>query len=117
METGIADMTQRRTAAHLSAIELSEEQRHPAAPKAFRAGIRAARAVAERGGGGEERAEALYGAFPQGAPASHRRLKGLSHATGARALKRPRTGGAEDRRRAAARDLAGGHLSESSDED
>lgn len=113
----IKDADQRRVAAGLFGISLAEEQRHRAAPKSFRAGLRSAAEEAESGGDGDDRARAMFEAFPQAAPAKYRREHRLDFATGARALMPPVSGRAEDRRRAAARDRAGGHLSDSSDEE
>jgi hypothetical protein len=113
----VTDPDQRRIASGLFMVSLSEEQRHRVAPKGFRSGLRSATKKAESGGDGEERAEAMFEAFPQAAPAKYRRLNDLDYSTGAKALLPPVSSRVEDLRRDKARQRTGGHLSDSSDED
>lgn len=82
--TNVKDIDQKRIAAGLWAVERAEEQRHPAAPKGFRAGLRAAIEAAESR---RDRAEAFFNAFPQGAP--YNLYKSMGKATGARAFTKP----------------------------
>ena len=111
----LADPDQQRVAAHLIGIGRSEQQRDPAAHKGFRSGIRAARAAAVSGKGADERASALFRAFPQAAP--QKAAVAFGFATGAKALLPPVKGGVSGRRAAKARDMAGAEYSDSSDDD
>lgn len=113
----VTDPDQRKIASHLMGISASESQRHGAGEKGFRAGIREATKVAEKGGDGPGRAKAMFGAFPQAAPKSYRKDHKLGHTTGAKALDAPTGNRVDDHRNAASRDIAGGHFSDSSDDD
>jgi len=110
----VKDPDQQRIASGLFTASLAEEQRHRAAPKSFRAGLRAAAVEAEKGSDGNKRARVMFEAFPQGAPKDYRKENDLDFSTGAQAFKPPVSSRVEDLRRAAARKRAGEVLSDSS---
>ena len=106
----VPDLDQRREAALLMGVGLSEEQRALVAPKPFRAGLRAAAAAAPA-----KRAEAFFAKFPQAAPAAEATSRG--YATGARALLSVPATGVKHQRGLAAHAAAGGSMSDSSDDE